>query len=152
MSASFHEVPCIHSTRSGPIISAMHYPLLYGTGKSQLRSCVLASHSWVQLFVRLLGITQDLSVPAPIARYQTPHLIQNCRENSAPIPQFLSFQHARHRRGGGATSGTRAPSPVYWYMYYYTQSIQAATKELLSYYLPHGRKLRWRLLASGAAP
>ena len=30
-------------------------------------------------FVRLLGITQDLSVPAPIARYQAPHLIQNCR-------------------------------------------------------------------------
>ena len=30
-------------------------------------------------FVRLLGITQDLSAPAPIARYQTPHLMQNCR-------------------------------------------------------------------------
>ena len=26
---------------------------------------------------RLLGMTQDLSVPAPIARYQTPHIIQN---------------------------------------------------------------------------
>ena len=29
--------------------------------------------------VRLLGMTQDLSAPAPIARYQTPHLNQNCR-------------------------------------------------------------------------
>ena len=32
-----------------------------------------------QALVRLLGITQDLSVLAPIARYQAPHLIQNCR-------------------------------------------------------------------------
>eukprot|EP01048_Picozoa_sp_COSAG05_P005054 COSAG05_NODE_291_length_12036_cov_15.352266_6_plen_89_part_00 len=29
--------------------------------------------------VRLVGMTQDLSALAPIARYQTPHLIQHCR-------------------------------------------------------------------------
>jgi hypothetical protein len=36
-------------------------------------------HRQVAPFVRLLGITQSLSAPAPIAMYQTLHLIQNCR-------------------------------------------------------------------------
>ena len=49
----------------------------------QLYSCSCRLSRIDLLFVRLLacllGITQDLSAPAPIARYQTPHLIQNCR-------------------------------------------------------------------------
>ena len=41
--------------------------------------CMNYSSPSTMLFVRLLGMTQDLSVPAPIARYQAPHLIQNCK-------------------------------------------------------------------------
>ena len=46
----------------------------------QHSSCFLAHITFLAssraTFVRLLGMTQDLSVPTPIARYPTPHIIQ----------------------------------------------------------------------------